>query len=239
MRWPLVIVVGMWWRALGVAAVLLCVGVAGGYAVADHNQEEPVSSGRADPVPAVSPSVPTPVLPTYAADPDIPPLTTADLTTETIALRLDPDGPGVRVAVPLGWQQNRPAGKDFWTFAEPSNLHNTYTMRISILSGGTSSKRAAMAARIAQLEDAEANGDLQDFEVTVQTDDTFEATYVADDHLRLTTERFVSFGGSEASASVAVTGRKVDESGMGDLLAQTVISLRDLPAKQAETPTGS
>jgi hypothetical protein len=232
----LVIVNDMWWRALGVAAVLLCVGVAGGYAVADRDQAEPQGSSTLAPVPAVSPSVPTPTAPTYAPDPDIPPLTTADLATETIPLRLDPGGPGVRVAVPVGWLQNRPEGKDFWTFAEPSNFHNTYSMRVSILSGGTSSKKAAMAARIAQLEDAEANGDLQDFQVTVQTDDTFEATYVADDHLRFTTERFVSFGGSEASASVAVTGRQVDESGMGDLLAQTVTSLRDLPAKQAETP---
>ena len=147
-----------------------------------------------------------------------------------------PAGPGYGSPSPSGWLQNRPEGKDFWTFAEPSNFHNTYSMRVSILSGSTSSKKAAMAARIAQLEDAEANGDIQDFEVTVQTDDTFEATYAADDHLRFTTERFVSFGGSEASASVAVTGRKVDQSGMGDLLAQTVTSLRELPAKEAETP---
>ena len=141
------------------------------------------------PVPAVSPSVPTPTLPTYAPDPDIPPLTTADLATETIPLRLDPDGPGVRVAIPVGWQQNRPEGKDFWTLAKPSNLHYTYSMRVSILSGGTSSKTAAMAARIAQLQDAEDNGDIQDFDVSVQTDDTFEATYAAEGHLRFTTER--------------------------------------------------
>jgi hypothetical protein len=153
------------------------------------------------------------------------------MATETIPLRLEPGGSGVRVAIPIGWHENRPEGKDFWTFAEPSNFHNTYSLRVSILSRSTSSKKAAMAARIAQLEDAENNGDIQDFEVTVQTDDTFEATYVADDHLRFTTERFVSFGGSEASASVAVTGREVDEPGMGDLLAQTVTSLRPLAAQ--------
>ena len=228
----------MWWRALGVAVVLLCAGVAGGYAVADRNQEEPVSTDVLGPVPAASPSIPTPPVPTYAPDPaEVPPLTMDGMATETIPLRLDPDGPGVRVAVPLGWLSNRPADKDFWTFAEPSDFHYTYSMRVSILSGGTSSKKAAMAARIAQLEDAEANGDLQDFEVTVQTDDTFEATYVDHDHLRFTTERYVSFGGTEASAAVAVTGRDVDQSGLGDLLAQTVTSLRQLPAK--ERPDGS
>lgn len=229
----------MWWRALGVAVVLLCLGVAAGYAVGDRTADEPAGSRVLVPVPAESPSVPTPPAPTYAPDPDIAPLTMAGMATETIPLRLDPGGPGVRVAVPLGWLQNRPAGKDFWTFAEPSNFHNTYSMRVSILSGGTSSKKAAMAARIAQLEDAEANGDIQDFEVTVQTDDTFEAHYVADDHLRYTTERFVSFGGSEASAAVAVTGREVDRSGMGDLLAQTVTSLRQLSARPPGSPDGS
>ena len=227
----------MWWRALGVAVVLLCAGVAGGYAVADRGEEEPRSSSTLEPVPAVSPSVPTPPVPTYAPDPaEVPPLDTDGMATETIPLRLDPGGPGVRVAVPVGWLENRPLGKDFWTFAEPSDFHYTYSMRVSILSGGTSSKKAAMGARIAQLEDAEDNGDIQDFEVTVETDDTFEATYVDQDHLRFTTERFVSFGGSEASASVAVTGRKVDEAGLGDLLAQTVTSLRQLAAKEAKTP---
>ena len=37
----------MWWRALGVAVVLLCAGVAGGYAVADRSQEEPVAQRHA------------------------------------------------------------------------------------------------------------------------------------------------------------------------------------------------
>ncbi len=54
------------------------------------------------------------------------------------------------------------------------------------------------------------------------------------DHLRFITERFVSFAGTEASAAVAVTGRDVDQSGMGDLLAQTVTWLRQLPAQGSE-----
>ena len=221
----------MWWRVLGVAVVLLCVGVAGGYAVAQRDQPEPVHSDTLEPVPAVSPAVPTPAAPTYAADPEIPPLTTAGLATETVPLRLDPGGAGVRVAVPVGWPSNRPEGKDFWTFVEPSDFKYTYSLRVKILTGGTASKKAAMGARIAELMDADANGAISDFKVTVQTDDTFEATYVDDGHLRFTTERFVSFSGSEASASVAVTGREADEPGMGDLLSQTVTSLRELPAK--------
>jgi hypothetical protein len=229
----------MWWRALGVAFVLLCVGVAGGYAVADHGQDDPVTSNRLAPVPGVSPAVPTPVVPTYDADPDIAPLTTGSLATQTIPLRLDPDGAGVKVAVPVGWQENRPIGKDFWTITEPSNNHYTYSVRVTLLMRLIVSKKAAMDARIAALEDAEANGGISAFKVTAQTDDTFKATYVDDGHLRFTTERFVSLDGSEASVSVAVTGRDRDQLGMGDLLAQTVTSLRELqpkPPDPEETP---
>jgi hypothetical protein len=229
----------MWWRALGVAVVLLCVGVAGGYAVADRAGDDPRSSDTLEPLPAVSPAIPTPVAPSYEPDPDeVAPLSTEGLATETIPLRLDPDGAGVKVAIPVGWLENRPLGKDFWTFAEPSSFHFTYSLRVTLWMRQTASKKAAMGARIAALEDAEANGGISDFEVTAQTADTFQATYVDGGHLRFTTERFVSFGGTEAYTSVAVTGREQDQSGLGDLLAQTVTSLRELTAKPAapETP---
>ena len=36
----------MWWRALGVAVVLLCAGVAGGYAVADRSESDPAGAAR-------------------------------------------------------------------------------------------------------------------------------------------------------------------------------------------------
>lgn len=230
----------MWWRALGVAFVLLCVGVAGGYAVADRDQSEPRRSAAPAPVPAVSPAVPTPVAPTYEPDPEqVPALTSGSLETETTPLRLDPDGPGVKVDVPVGWQSNRPVGKDFWTFTEPSDYKFTYSLRVTLWNRQTLSKKAAMGSRIAALEDAAANGGIAGFDVTAQTDDTFQATYVDGGHLRFTTERFVSFGSTEAYVSVAVTGRAVDLTGLGDLLAQTVTSLRELRAKSpgsGETP---
>jgi len=223
----------MWWRALGVAVVLLCVGVAGGYAVADRDGGQSQGSGTPEPVPAVSPAVPTPVVPTYEPDPEqVAPLTTAGLEVETTPLRLDPEGPGVRLDIPVGWQSNRPTGKDFWTFTEPSDYKFTYSLRVALWNRQTLSKKAAMNSRIVALEDAEANGGIDDFDVTAQTDDTFQATYVDGGHLRFTTERFVSFGSStEAYVSVAVTGREVDLPGLGDLLAQTVTSLRELRDK--------
>jgi hypothetical protein len=226
----------MGWRALGVAVVLLCVGVAGGYAVADRTEDEPVRSGSLEPVPAVSPAVPTPDVPTYVPDPDYPPLTTAGLTTEPVKLRLDPDGAGVRVSVPVGWRSNRPASTNLWNFVPPGDAQGTYLLRVTIVRGLNQSIAAAMAGRIAALQGAEADGNLEDFKVTAQTDDTLEASYVDHGHLRLTTERWVSFDGSTAYASVAVTGREVDQAGLGVLLSRTITSLRELPAKP---PTSS
>jgi hypothetical protein len=53
----------------------------------------------------------------------------------------------------------------------------------------------------------------------------------------LTTERWVSFDGSTAYGSVAVTGREVDQAGLGVLLARTITSLRELPPKPRSTET--
>jgi hypothetical protein len=232
----------MWWRVLGVAVVLLCAGVAGGYAVADRSQEEPKSSDTLEPVPAVSPSVPVVPEPSYAPDPDDPPLSTSVFETETVRLRVDPDGAGVRLDVPAGWRSHRVESTNQettnqWNFVDPEHEQATYLLRVNIVSSLNVSVKAAMAGRIAALEDAQANGGLSDFTVTDQTADTFEATYVAGGRLRFTTERWVSFNGSTAYASVAVTGREVDQPGMGVLLGRTISSLRELPAKPSVDST--
>lgn len=227
----------MWWRALGVAVVLLCAGVAGGYAVADRDQDQPRSSSTLAPVPAVSPSVPVAPAPSYVPDPPDPPLTTSGLTTEVVKLRLDPEGAGVKVEVPVGWRSTRVVDTNQWNFVDPETSKSTYLLRVTIVRGANVSIAAAMAGRIAALEIADANGGLDDFTVTDQTADTFEATYVDAGRLRFTTERWVSFDGANAYASVAVTGREVDQVGLGDLLGRTINSLRELPAKAAVAST--
>jgi hypothetical protein len=228
----------MWWRVLGVALVLLCVGVAGGYAVAEQHQEDPATSTVLEPVPGVSPAVPTPVEPSYAPDPDDPPLTAAGLPSEPVKLRLEPGGAGVKVDIPVGWRSNRPEDTNFWNFVDPDVSLNAYLLRVTLVRGANVSIGAAMGGRIAALEDAAAHGDLTDFEVTDQTDDTMVARYVDHGHLRLTTERWVSFDGSTAYASVAVTGRVVDQAGLGALLARTITSLRELTPEEASQPNG-
>src|SRR3954452_10590641 len=222
----------MWWRALGVAVVLLCVGVVGGYAVAQRSEEEPVSSPVLDPVPAVSPAVPTPSAPTYAADPTDPPMDASGLTTETVRLRPEPNGGGLKVDVPVGWRSSHTSANS-WNFADPDASPGTYVLRVSIQSGADVSISGAVAQRIALLQTTEDEGNISDFTVTNQTGDTLIATYVDGGHLRFTTERWVSFDGSHAYASVAATGREVSQQGLNELLGRTINSLRPLAPRTA------
>ena len=226
----------MWWRALGVAVVLLAVGVVGGYAVADRAQPEPASSDTLTPVPAVSPDVPTPPAQTYLPDPDTAPLE-PDLPSAPKDLRVSRRGLGVTVNVPDGWVQNQVSETNMWNFVKPGNPFFTYLLRVNIVRGSNVSISVAKGTRIAALEESESNGGaVQDFNVTAETDDTFEATYTSGGYLRVTMEKWVSFDGSHAWASVSVTGRSVDEEGLRDLLNRPIDSMRPLEARPSNVP---
>jgi hypothetical protein len=220
----------MWWRALGVAVVLLGVGVAGGYAVADRTSDEPARSEVLEPVPAVSPAVPTPLEHSVRPDPTTPALE-PDLPSSPVDLRVEPRAAGVSVDVPDGWTMSRIVDTNMWSFVKPGNPLNTYTLRVNIVRGQNVSITAAKAGRIAALEEAEGNGGLDDFEVTAETPDAFEATYIDGGYLRVTMEQWVSFDGSHAYAAAAVTGRTVDQEGLRDLLTRTIDSMEELPPK--------
>ena len=212
------------WRVLGLVLVMLLLGVGAGYVVAGATHEEPVVADRAGPVPAESPAYPTPPVFDVLPDPDTPPLEPG-IPSERVRLRTDRDrGQTLFVDQPTGWT-NRRLG-DNWHWAIDENPLNTYVLRVGLTEGLHQSVAVAKAARIAAFEDAEANGDLENFTIETQTDDTLIATYIADDHLRLTMERWVAFGDSNiASAVVAVTGRTVDRTGLMDLLERTTASM--------------
>lgn len=223
----------MWRRVLG-GGVLLAVGLAAGYVVADRTAEEPARSRAVDPVPAVSPAVPTPPPRELLPDPDTEALQ-PDLPSTATELRVSARGAGVSVAVPDGWTMKRIADTSMWSFVKPGNPLNTYTLRVAIVRGQNVSITVAKAARIAALEEAQRNGGIEDFEPTAETEDTFEATYVEQGYLRVTMEKWVSFDGAHAYAEAAVTGRNVDTEGLRDLLARTVGSMTELPPRTADT----
>lgn len=229
----------MWWRALGVAVVLLGVGGAVGYAVADRTEPEPVRASEAAPVPAVSPAVPTPPALDIYPDPDAPALAPGVPTTVE-ELRRTRRGSGVAVAVPDGWIRNRLPEGETWTFVPAINTRNTYGLRIEYVAGLRQSVAVAKTARLAALRQAQADGNLEGLEVTAGSSDGFEATYVDGGYLRLTMERWVAATpGGTAYVEIAVTGRTVDEEGLRDLLAQVVTSASPLEPLPPEPPESS
>ena len=115
-----------------------------------------------------------------------------------------------------------------WKLSYPLN---TYTLRVNMVRGQNVSITAAKAGRIAALEEAEANGGLEEFHITAETPDAFEGTYIDGGYLRVTMEQWVSFDGSHAYAEAAVTGRTADQEGLRDLLTRTIDSMEELPPK--------
>lgn len=227
----------MWWRVLGVAVVLLALGVAGGYAVGSRTASEPIEAGVPDPVPAVSPAVPTPPQISVSPDPTSPALEPG-IALVSQDLRVRPRGAGLQVSRPAGWNVNRQPSSDRWTMALPDAPLHTYNLRIDVLAGGTTSVAAARLGRIAALQTAVAEGNLKDLQVT-DTPDGFEATYVdSNDYLQYTTEKWIAFEGETAYAALAVTGRSVDLEGMRDLLDRVSTSatpLDPLPKEDEES----
>lgn len=216
----------MWWRALGVALVLLALGVLGGYAVGDRTAPVPVAGGVPEPVPAVSPAVPTPPAASLLPDPDDPPLEPG-MTLEPEELRIGPRKAGVAVSVPTGWFKSREANSNTWNFTVPGAALNTYKLRVAIVVQNVS-VGAAKDGRIVALRSAVDEDNLSDLQIVADTEDSLEYTYVAGDYLRYTVERWISFNGSTAFVDIAVVGRSTDVGGMRDLLARVSASAAEL-----------
>ena len=181
--------------------------------------------------------MPAPPEQTYLPDPDTEPLA-PDLPSSPEELRVSRRGIGVTVDIPVGWQQNQVSETNMWNFVKPGNPFFTYLLRVNIVRGQNVSISVAKAGRIAALEESDSNdaGTVEDFTVTAEREDTFEATYTSGGYLRVTMEKWVSFDGSHAWASVSVTGRTVDEEGLRDLLNRTIASMRPLDARPPKEP---
>lgn len=212
----------MRWRGPAALVALALLGGAGGYAAAELREEQPAPIPVAQPLPAQSPSYPVNV---YDVEPDP---TTAPLQPglplEEVVLRAGDGDGAVRVAVPRGWMEVPLLGPA-WNFSVRGNPENTYVLRVSLLGGARQSVTVARLARIAALEDSEANGNLEHLDVEARDDDSFVATYLDGGYLRVAMERFLALGDSNtATVSVAITGREADREGMADLLSRVAAS---------------
>jgi hypothetical protein len=230
----------MWWRALGVAVVLLCVGGAIGYEVADNTEDGPQRGASVQPLSAESPSVPTPPVYEVFPDPTAAPLV-AGVETETRELRITKRGAGASVTVPTGWEMNRQESQT-WTFTPDINTKNTYTLRVTLLIGLHQAVEVARDARLAALRSAETNQALLDLEITTENTEGFEVSYIDHGYQRVSMERFLGDENGIAFADIAVTGRTVDQEGMRDLLTRVTESaalLDPLPPKEPKEEKGS
>jgi len=226
----------MRWRGLGVALVLLAVGLAGGYAVADRTAEEPTAGTGAEPIPAVSPAVPIPPEVDTLPDPTAAPLQ-PDLPNHEEELRIAKRGAGAGVLVPDGWLENRLTSSQTWSFAPAINIRNTYSLRVDLMIGQRYAVSVAKTTRLTALQSAEDDGNIEALTITAETANGFEATYIDKGYRRVTMERWVGDENGTAYAEVAVTGRTVDTEGLRDLVvrvAESVRYLEPLPPKDKD-----
>lgn len=212
----------MWVRWAGVTLALAALALGAGYAVGRLTAGQPAAAGTAEPVTARSPAYPVNQY-DIEPDPEIAPLA-ADLPLHPA--RFVVGDARLTADVPDGWER-APVhpGNDSWIFTEPGNPSNTYVLRIGVVVGDRDSLFAAREHRITQFEDADRNGDLPHFRVEERRDDGFTATYLDNGYLRVTMQRWLAVPGTDqAFATVAVTGRDRDRTGLADLLERVVAS---------------
>lgn len=204
-------------RWVGLALVLVAVGLAGGYGLGDLSQEQPATVAVAAPVPARDPSIP--VIPVEVLpDPTTPPPLQPGLPLRARTVGTAPFD--LTVPVPRGWVQTNPTS-GAWNFYPPPGLTlNTYFLRVRLIGNNYRTISAARDGRISDLENA---SDVADLHLEKRTAGGFVADYVADQHRRVAMEEFLSpTGSTTAYAWIALIGREVDRPGLKDLIGRIV-----------------
>lgn len=205
----------MTWRGPIVLVLLLGIGLAVGYGVAQGVRETPSGKGGAVPVAARSPSVPVDPPPAVLPDPTDPGLAT-DLPTHRESV-----GSGefaITVPVPDRWRRTD-LGPAEAKWSPPDASPQTYGLRIEQVT----SQREAVS-RILQDRIADLDASTEDLVVVAQTADSLEFTYVVGGYLRYGFLRWLDLSGSGmADLEIAVTGREVDVPGARSLLSTVAL----------------
>ncbi|HEX8780550.1 MAG TPA: hypothetical protein VF728_05225 [Nocardioides sp.] len=203
-----------------VLALLLAVGVVGGYAASGLVDDRPTASGPAVPV-AASPDSPVDPPPVIAPDPDVPALET-DLRTRLVEV-----GGGdfaVTVPVPVGWARTDTAATEA-KWLVPGHPPHTYRLRVEVTSAEHTALADMVEERVEDLQSPRAA--LEQLTVLDQRSSSLEFTYVDDGYLRHALVTWVDLSRSgEAELEVALTGRERDVPGMQALTARIVAGAR-------------
>lgn len=210
-----------------VLGVLLAVGAGGGFSASLAAGEHPPGGGAPAPVAAHSPSLPIDPVPELLPDP----------TTAALAPGLDlarqQVGSGdfaMTLPVPRGWDFSVNSLSE-WQWRPPDQPPFGYVLRVEQVLSNRRSIDWTLDRRIDELDEDEDN-----LEVLDRTDDSLHFSYVTSNHLRHGHLTWLDLTGSDnAQVEIAVTGRRVDDDGMADLIARIAAGIR-LGSGPAQTP---
>ncbi len=197
-------------------ALLLALGVGGGFGASWALSGSPTGSGPAAPL-AASPSLPVDPVPELLPDPDFAPL---EPGITLVDQRVGTGDFGLSLDVPASWRfttnsltewQWRP--QDFKTFG--------YYMRVEQVISNRRSIAWTLDRRIDELIEDE-----QSVTIRSQSNSSLHYTYVTSNHLRHGFLTWLDLTGSDnAQVEIAVTGRAADVPGMSELIGRVADSV--------------
>jgi hypothetical protein len=200
-----------------VVVLLLAFGVGGGYGASRALGEHPQAVGAAQPVTAVSPSLPVDPVPELFPDPDFPPL---EPGLDVVRREVGRGDFQLSLEVPDGWSFS-PNSLNEWQWRPTDFQTFGYYMRVEQVLSNRRSIDWTLDRRVAELYEDEAA-----VKVLARTDDSLHYSYVTSNHLRHGFLTWLDLTGSDnAQVEVAVTGRKADVDGMADLIARVADSM--------------
>ncbi|MDF1604262.1 hypothetical protein [Nocardioides sp. YIM 152315] len=210
----------MWvrWIGLALALVLAVAAALLGYRLGEEGRPTPTTFA-AEPLPAVSPSYPVTPARVVRDDP-YPPLAPGAAVRP---VRLGTAPFQVSVPAPRGWVRSVPTAGEWRWYPSADKTKNVYFLRVRQVGAQYQSVSAAVADRIAALDNAD---DVDDFVVEDRQRDRFVSHYVADEHRRVSYEGYLPRGGDVAYLWVAVIGREADRDGLQDLFTRVMAGAR-------------
>ncbi len=199
-------------RGAALLALLLALGLVGGFGASWALGELPRGDGAPAPVVAASPSLPVDPVPDLLTDPDYPPL---EPGTRLVPGQVGSGGFRMVLPVPQGWTFSENSLNE-WQWRPPDQPSFGQVMRVEQVLSNRRSISWTLDRRIDEL-----NEDEQNVTILERTDRSLHFTFVASNHLRHGFLTWLDVTGSDdAQVEIAVTGRARDAEGMADLISR-------------------
>ncbi|GAA1436980.1 hypothetical protein GCM10009641_37860 [Mycobacterium cookii] len=199
-------------RGAAVLALLLAVGLVGGFGASWALGELPRGDGAPTPVVAASPSLPVDPVPDILPDPAYPPL---EPGARLVTGEVGSGGSRMTLPVPQGWTFSENS-LDEWQWRPPDQQSFGQVMRVEQVLSNRRSISWTLERRIDELDEDE-----QNVTILERTDDSLHFTFVTSNHLRHGFLTWLDVTGSDdAQVEIAVTGRARDADGMADLISR-------------------